>query len=457
MAISSDFYMHDSDRMALQALKAVPGFSQVVKAIMSVWDEKLFYIENMSCNLRISENQMSKYHKMLAPICEKLGIDIPELYITLDVEANAYTAGDTKPFIVMTSGLIETMPDDLIATVLAHECGHIACHHCLYTTIGRFIRDETVKFLKLDGIALLPIQAAYAYWKRCSELSADRAAAICEGTPDKVVEMCMRFAGYDKDIDADANVEEFLNQALEYQKLVNEGRLNKAMEFYMFFHVDHPLNAVRAYECNEWAKTKRFQKICNYLGAEANSENNSIGAYLEEIPMVEASKTYVGKNYNDVECEFEEMGFANVKVAKNTQKGLMVKEGQVLGIRVNGKAGFEMCEWLPLDAEIIIDFYEPETDEEVAAAHPGQRRAPDTSKRYLGRLYQDVAEEFQNAGFSSIILDEVRKDKKGWFDKEGAISSISINGQAQFEKNEWFDEKAVVKITYSTYIGKADS
>ena len=33
---------------------------------------------------------------------------------------------------------------------------------------------------------------------RCSELSADRAAAICDGSSDKVVEMCMRFAGFDK-------------------------------------------------------------------------------------------------------------------------------------------------------------------------------------------------------------------------------------------------------------------
>ena len=93
----------------------------------------------MSTNLRISEKQLPRYYDLLPPICERLGIDIPELYLKLDVRANAYTAGDTKPFIVMTTGLLETLPDELIPTVLAHECGHIACHHCLYTTMGRMI------------------------------------------------------------------------------------------------------------------------------------------------------------------------------------------------------------------------------------------------------------------------------------------------------------------------------
>ena len=85
---------------------------------------------------------MSKYYDMLPPICKKLGIEIPDLYIELDVSPNSYTSGDTKPFIVMTSGLLETLPDELIPTVLAHECGHIACHHVLYSTMGRMILRE---------------------------------------------------------------------------------------------------------------------------------------------------------------------------------------------------------------------------------------------------------------------------------------------------------------------------
>ena len=90
------FYMHDSDRIALQALKAIPGFTQLFKAFMKVWSEKQFRIQNMSTNLRISEKQLPKYYEMLPPICEKLGIEVPELYLELDVVPNAYTAGDRR-------------------------------------------------------------------------------------------------------------------------------------------------------------------------------------------------------------------------------------------------------------------------------------------------------------------------------------------------------------------------
>ena len=57
MAIDSTFYTHPSDRAALKALKAIPGFHQLMKAIMSIWNERLSHIENMSCNLRVNEKQ----------------------------------------------------------------------------------------------------------------------------------------------------------------------------------------------------------------------------------------------------------------------------------------------------------------------------------------------------------------------------------------------------------------
>lgn len=91
MALDYKLYLHDSDKTAMAALKAIPGFSQVMKAFMKIWDEKVARIKNMSMNLQLSEKQMAKYYNMLLPICEKLEIDVPELYVTLDVTANACT------------------------------------------------------------------------------------------------------------------------------------------------------------------------------------------------------------------------------------------------------------------------------------------------------------------------------------------------------------------------------
>lgn len=92
MPIDANYFMHDSDRAALQALKAIPGFTPLLKAYMKVWSEQQFRIQNMATNLRLSEKQLPKYYNMLLPICEKLGIDVPELYLTHDVEPNAWVA-----------------------------------------------------------------------------------------------------------------------------------------------------------------------------------------------------------------------------------------------------------------------------------------------------------------------------------------------------------------------------
>ena len=67
MAVSSNVYLHESDKAALQTLKAIPGFSQLLKTYMSIWNERYWHIINMSSNLRLSEKQMSKYYNMLPP------------------------------------------------------------------------------------------------------------------------------------------------------------------------------------------------------------------------------------------------------------------------------------------------------------------------------------------------------------------------------------------------------
>lgn len=389
---------------------------------------------------------------MLPPICEKLGIDIPELYLTLDVSPNAYTFGDNSPFIVVTSGLFETLPEELIPSVLAHECGHIACHHCLYTTMGNMILSNFIGFFNFLGLTNLisyPIMSAFYHWMRCSEFSADRAAAICDGSSDKVVETCMRFAGFDKDINANGNVEEFMSQATDYLDMVKNSKFNKTLEFLSIYHTTHPLNAVRAYECNEWTKTDRFKKITTFINNSKTS--SSITDYLQEIPMPESSKYYIGKDVSEVNSIISELGFVNINTVKITKKNLGYKNGNVINIRINNSDGFNICEWYPSNSKVTIEYYEQETEEEVTAAHPGQLRMPNSSKYYFGRTYTDAVEDLLKTGFIQIKTEEQHKKKKGLLSKNKGIAIISVNGQTQFDKGEWFDMNSEINIIYYTY------
>ena len=264
MSIDAKYYLHESDEAALEALKKIPGFSSLIKSFMKDWSERQAHLRSMSSFIRINENQLSKYYDMLPPICEKLGIEVPELYLMMDVNPNAFTTGETKPQIVITSGLIDKLPEELIPTVLAHECGHIACHHVLYRMIGSILiggTASTISRLPLGGLISLPIQMAFFYWMRCSEYSADRAAMICDGTGEKMIEVCMRLAGYDKNIADNMNKEEYLKQAEEYKKLVSDNKWDKSLEFYMLSGTSHPFTAIRALECREWENSEQFRHL----------------------------------------------------------------------------------------------------------------------------------------------------------------------------------------------------
>ena len=162
MAIESKYYLHESDEKALESLKKIPGFSAIVKSFMKDWSERQAKLRSMSSYIRINENQLSKYYDMLPPICEKLGIEVPELYLMMNVTPNAFTTGDTKPQIVLTSGLLDVLPDELIPTILAHECGHIACHHVLYRTIGMILLGGTagvISRIPFGGLITMPLQS----------------------------------------------------------------------------------------------------------------------------------------------------------------------------------------------------------------------------------------------------------------------------------------------------------
>lgn len=440
MNLDYKLYLHDSDKAAMAALKAIPGFSQVMKAFMKIWSEQQFRLINMSKNLQLNGKQMSKYYDMLPPICRKLGIDIPELFVTLDVYPNAYTYGDTRPLIVITSGLFETLPDELIPTVLAHECGHIACHHTLYTTMGRVILGGASSFASgLGNVALYPIQLAFAYWMRCSEFSADRAAIICDGSAEKSTEVMMRFAGYDKDIMAEANVEAFMNQALEYKNLVNNNAWNKTLEFILFQNDDHPLNAIRAYEGKEWGKSERYKNILEYLNSESADAE-------KKLPVEVCFKKMVGKNVADIQTKFLAMGFSDIKKVRNTVlTKAKVKEGSVLSVKIN-----ESMEdgWYKRSDEVTIEYFEAKTDDEIALEHPGEIKIGENQKHFLGRNYEEVKEELENLGFTDFSIKEMAMSKIGWGEKENCVAKIIIGGKSQFDKDSWFVKGVEVILYY---------
>ncbi len=439
MKLDSNLYLHETDKAAMKALRSIPGFHQVMKGFMKVWNEQQFRLINLSSNIRLSDTQMSKYYDMLPPICEKLGIDVPEIYVELDVNPNAYTYGDTKPFIVITSGLFETMPEELIPSVIAHECGHIACHHTLYTTMGRFILNNASMMVSgLGNIALYPVQLAFMYWMRCSEFSADRAAMICDGSADKMLEVCMRLAGFDKDIMAEADIDSFMKQAEEYKSLVDESKFNKTLEFLMFNSIDHPLTAVRAYEARKWSNTERFANIQAYLNSSEDEREN-------QLPIQLNIKKFIGKRYEDVQVKLMSLGFNNITMDRTTDNPSKEKSGAVYGISIDGQEELK-DDFIKKSSKIVVKYYEDKTVEEIAAEHPGEIQPPDTYKALQGKMTSEVIQLFQDAGFTEIEVKEMAIPKFGLLAKPDTVAKVIILDNDKFTSDDWFETESKVMI-----------
>lgn len=260
----SDF-IHPEDAVALRQLENIPGFPALVKKFYALGYEKLMYGTNMASNIRLSEKQLPELYRHLPPICKILGIAEPEFYLEMNPIPNAYTFGDSKIFITITSGLVEMMNDEELDAVIGHECGHILCHHVLYHNMANLLLKgaDALGFLEM---ITMPLKYAILYWQRKSELSCDRAAAIIT-SPEIVSRVMVRLAGGPKSITANVNIEEWAKQADIYEEIRHDGLWNKAMQTYAIMETDHPFAAVRVREILKWGKSHSYSNIMANLNS----------------------------------------------------------------------------------------------------------------------------------------------------------------------------------------------
>lgn len=257
--INPSEFIHPEDAAALRQLESIPGFPLLVKKILSLGLEQLRYGVNMASAIRLSPTQLPQLYNHLPPICARLGIPEPEFYLQMDPNPNAWTFGDTRIFITITSGLVELLNDEELDAIIAHECGHIVCRHVLYHSIAEYILSgaDSSGFL---GALTVPIQYAILYWYRKSELSCDRCGAVIT-SPEVVARAMARIAGGPKEITKNINMDEWAMQADKYDEIRTDGMWNKALQLYVTMGLDHPFNAVRVREVLKWGSSLQYRNL----------------------------------------------------------------------------------------------------------------------------------------------------------------------------------------------------
>jgi len=251
--------IHPEDAKALKALKSIPTLPKVMEKVFEYGYDEIAWSENVTTNLRLSETQMPEIYNRLPPICERLGIPVPELYLQMSPIANAWTSGHKKVYIVLSLGLVKRVKDEELDAVLAHECGHILCQHVLYQTLANaiFTFGDTIadSFVGMIGnFAMKPIRQALMLWSRASELTADRVACLFVPAAT-LAKVLARISMIPKYIVDGMDFNAWGEQGRDYEALKNGTTWNKIVHWMADYDSDHPYTPVRVYEAMKWEKT----------------------------------------------------------------------------------------------------------------------------------------------------------------------------------------------------------
>jgi Zn-dependent protease with chaperone function len=253
--LTAERFQHPQDQAATEALAGIPGLDVVVSKVMEYGLEKVYYLENIADNVRVTPRMFPRLHRYLGWGCRILDIDEPELYITLDPNPNGYTYGHKNPFIVLTSGLIDLLGDEELAFVIGHELGHIKSGHVLYTVLARNIASIIAAIgqatLGLGSLIGQGLVFALRDWSRKAELTADRAGLLCVQNLDPCVTTFMKMAGGASRLWAEMDQAEFIRQIQDYED-EDRSSLSRAYKLFVTAWRTHPFAILRAKELDAW-------------------------------------------------------------------------------------------------------------------------------------------------------------------------------------------------------------
>ena len=262
--IAAVSWEHPADRAALQSMRAVPGFDEVVRKVIGILGgERGIRLLFQGNAVRTTPKQFPRAHNLLIEVTSTFDWPkLPEMYVSQTPVFNAGAYGVDDPFIVLHSAAVELLDEEELRALIAHEMGHVMSGHALYHTIAAILFMVSLSALPfLAGIALLPIKLAVLEWSRKSELSSDRAGLLGSQNPMAAQQLFMKMAGaYRGALESgEMDLNEFITQANEYATS-HEG-LDIIYKILNTLGLTHPMNTVRAAELQKWMAAGDYERI----------------------------------------------------------------------------------------------------------------------------------------------------------------------------------------------------
>ena len=176
-------------------------------------------------------------------------------------------------------------------------------------------------------------------------------------------------------------------------------------------------------EINNLSHINNQEVTCSYCGAAyiANAKHSIIGA-LREVEL-ERVKDLQKKESSKAEWEFKDK---QEERKLNTKMLLGLVIFMVIGmLALSVGAYFESN---PMGVKITVD-----------------------QSDFKGENYKIVKEKLTDMGFKNINTEKVADLKFGILSSEGDVKEVTINGDNDFKKDDYFDEQSIIKIYYHVF------
>jgi Zn-dependent protease with chaperone function len=282
--IDPSSWEHPADRAALQALRKIPGFDEVLKKLFGLFGEKPIRLAFQANAVRVGPNQFPRLHERYQEVLQTL--DAPthyELFVSQTPIVNAGAYGMNKPFIVLNSGTTILLDEDELTFILGHEVGHILSGHVLYRTMTVLLLQLAQLGFPIVGLAARAVLMGLLEWQRKSELSSDRVGLLAVQHPEAALRSFLKLAGGGNP--NETNLNEFLIQADQYRQSGDIGDI--VFKVLNLLGTTHPFHVLRAAELRDWIEAGEYDRL---LRGEYRRRSDTKPPWVED--MAAAAQSY---------------------------------------------------------------------------------------------------------------------------------------------------------------------
>lgn len=276
--IAPSAWEHPADKAALQALRRIPIFDEVLKKMFGFFGEKPVRLAFQADAVHVSNKQFPEVYRLYKEALRTL--DAPHeypLFMSQTPMVNAGAYGMDKPFIILNSGTRFLLTDEELQYVIAHEIAHIMSDHVLYKTMTVLLINLANMGFPVVGVAARAVLVGLLEWSRKSELSCDRAGLLAMQDTEVVMSAMLKMAGGPTSQDR-TDLNEFIVQADEYRESGDVA--DQVFKVLNVLGRTHPFHVLRVAELRDWIESGDYDRI---VSGEYARRGEPDSAYEEDL------------------------------------------------------------------------------------------------------------------------------------------------------------------------------